>query len=60
MAPKESNTGRTAHIGYNFAKLEMKYYHYPIDVKNLSDQLAKNNLKIYENTRKIDFGQNDD
>ena len=48
------------HTGYSFPKVEAKDYNVRINEKNLFDQLAKNDLKTYENIKKISTGQEDD
>ena len=45
---------------YFLPTVEIKDYSIMIDGKNLFDQPIKNNLKTYENIRKITTGQGDD
>ena len=40
--------------------VKIKYYNVVIDGKNFFDQLIKNDLKTYDNIRKIETGQGDD
>ena len=40
--------------------MEIKDYNVVIDGRNLFDQLIKNNLKTYDNIRKIATGEGDD
>ena len=41
-------------------KVEIKDYYVMIDGKNIFDQSINNDIKIYENIRKIATGQGDD
>ena len=56
----ENRTGRTVHKRYYIPKIEMKDYDVIIDGRNFFYQPIKNDLKIYDNIRKIATGQGDD
>ena len=45
---------------YYFPTVEIKDYNVMIDGRNLLDQLIKNDLKTYDNIRKIATGQSND
>ena len=45
---------------YYFPTVEIKDYNVMIDGKNFFDQPIKNDLKAYDNIRKISAGQGDD
>ena len=51
---------RKVHSGYYLSKAEIKDYNVMIDGKNIFDQLVKNNIRTYDNIRKISTGQRDD
>ena len=46
--------------GYFLPKLKIKDYNIIIDGKNIFDQPIRNNIKIFENIRKIATGQGND
>ena len=48
------------HTGYYVPKLEIKDYNVIIDGRNILYQPIKNDLKTYDNIRKIGTGQGDD
>ena len=52
----ENNTGRTSYKQYFLPIVEIKDY-VMIDGRIFFDQPAKNNLRIYDNMRKITTGQ---
>ena len=56
----EKENGRTSHSEYYLPKVEVKDYNVNIDVKNFFDQPINNDIKTYENIRKIATGQGDD
>ena len=56
----ENEDGRTSHSEYYLPKVEIKDYNAKIDGKNFSDQPINNDIKTYENIRKIATGQGDD
>ena len=56
----ENRTGRIVHTGYYLPKVEIKDYIFMIDGQNFFNQLVKNNLRTYDNIRKIATGQGDD
>ena len=56
----ENDTDRTLHTKYYLPKVEIKDYNVEIDVKNFFGQLINNNIKTYENIRKIAADQGDD
>ena len=49
-----------SHKQYYFPTVEIKDYNVVIDGRNLFDQLIKNDLKTYDNNRKIATGEGDD
>ena len=53
----ENKTDRTVHTLYYFPKVEIKGYDVIIDGRNFFDQPIKNDLKTYDNIRKIATGQ---
>ena len=55
----ENENDRTSHSTYYLPKVEIKDYNVMIDGKNFFDQPINNNLKTYENIRKIATGQGD-
>ena len=55
----ENTTDRTVHTKYYLPNVEMKDY-VMIDEQNFFDQPVKNNLRTYDNIRKIATGQGDD
>ena len=55
----KNRTDRTVHTEYSILKVEIKDY-VIIDGKNFFDQPMKNDLKTYDNIRKIETGQGDD
>ena len=52
----ENENDRTEHTGYYLPKVEIKDYNVKIDGKNFFDQSMNNDIKIYENIRKIATG----
>ena len=56
----ENENDRKSHSTYYLPKIEIKDYNVMIDAKNFFERLINNNLKTYENTRKIAIGQGDD
>ena len=58
--PFKDNDGRESHKQYFLPTVEIKDYNVMIDVRNLFDQPIKNDLKTYDNIRKIVTGQGDD
>ena len=56
----ENENDRTSHSTYNLPKAEIKDYNVMIDGKSFFDQPINNDLKTYENNRKIATGQRDD
>ena len=52
--------GRESYKQYHLPTVEMKGYNVMIDGRNLFDQPMKNDLKPYDNVRKIATGQGDD
>ena len=52
----ENNADRTKHTGYFLPKIEIKDYNAMIDGQNF----LKNELRIYDNVRKIMIGHGDD
>ena len=56
----ENEDDRTSHSTYYLPKVEIKDYNVMIDGKNFFDQPINNNLKTYENIRKIATGKGDD
>ena len=56
----ENENGRTSHAKYYLPKVKIKDWNIKIDGKNVFDQPIINDLKTYENSRKISTGQRDD
>ena len=56
----ENENGRVSHSEYYLRKVEIKDYNIKIFVKNIFDQPMNNDIKTYENIRKIATGQGDD
>ena len=56
----ENNNDRIARAEYSLLKIEIKDYNVMIDGQNLFDQLAKDNMRTYENIQKTATGQEDD
>ena len=56
----ENTTDRTVHTGYYIPKAEIKDYNVIVDGKDIFEQPIKNDLKTYDNIRKIATGQRDD
>ena len=56
----ENTTGRTVHTKYYLSTVEIKSYKVLIDGQNFFDQPVKNNLKTYDNIRKIVTGKEHD
>ena len=53
------NAHRTRHTGYYLPKVQIKDYDVMIDRQNIFDQPVKNDLRTYDNIRKITIGQGD-
>ena len=60
VLPFENTTDRTVQRKYYLPTLEIKDYNVTIDEKHFFDQPVKNNLKTYDNIRKIETGKGDD
>ena len=56
----ENENGRISHSEYYLRKVEIKDYNIKTFVKNIFDQPMNNDIKTYENIRKIATGQGDD
>ena len=56
----ENDTDRTTHTWYYLPKLELEDNNVKIDGRNLFDQPINNDIKIYENIKKLATGQRDD
>ena len=56
----ENENGRTSHAKYYLPKVKIKDWNIKIDGKNVFDQPIINDIKTYENSRKISTGQRDD
>ena len=57
----ENENGRTSHSKYYLPKVEVKDYKTETDGRNVFDQpIYYNNIKTYENIRKIVTGQGND
>ena len=56
----ENECDRKVHTGYYLPKAEIKDYSVIIDGKNVMDQPVKNNIRTYDNIRKVSTGQRDD
>ena len=56
----ENTTGRTVHTKYYLPTVEIEDYNLTIDGQNIFDQPVRNNLRTYDNIRKIAIGQGDD
>ena len=56
----ESTADRTVHTKYYLPTVEIKDYNVMIDGQNFFDQPAKNNLRTYDNIKKVATGQDDD
>ena len=56
----EDDAGRESHKQYYLPTVEIKDYNVMIDGRNFFDQPIKNDLKTYDNIRKIATGQGDD
>ena len=56
----ENECDRKVHTGYYLPKVEIKDYSVIIDGKNVMDQPVKNNIRTYDNIRKVSTGQRDD
>ena len=55
----ENRTDRIVHTEYYIPELEIKDYNVVIDGRNFFDQSIKDDLKTYDNIRKIATGQRD-
>ena len=58
--PLKDDDGRESHKQYFIPTVEIKDYNVMIDGRNFFDQPIKNDLKTYDNIRKIATGQGDD
>ena len=56
----ENNEDRTVHTKYYHPLVEINNCNVMISVRNYFDQPVKNNLKTYDNNRKIAIGQGDE
>ena len=56
----ENKDDRNVHTKYFIPNVEIKGYKVIIDGRNFFDQTIKNDLKTYDNIRKIATGQGDD
>ena len=56
----ENSTDRKVHTKYHFPTVEIKDDNVMIDRQNLLDQPVKNNLRRFDNIRKIATGQEND
>ena len=56
----ENEHGATSHLNYYLPKVEIKDYNVKIDGRNLFDKPINNDIKTYDNIRKIATGQGDD
>ena len=56
----ENEENRTDHTKYYLPTVKIKDYNAMIDGRNFFYQSVKNNLKIYDNIRRITIGQGDD
>ena len=56
----ENENDRTSHSNYYLPKVEIKDYNAKIDGRNFFDQPRNNDIKTYDNNRKIAAGQGDD
>ena len=56
----KNEDGRERHRQFYLPTVEMKDYNVMIDRRNFFDQPIKNDLKTYDNIRKIATGQDDD
>ena len=58
--PFKDDDGQESHKQYFLPTVKIKDYNVMIDGRNLFDQPIKNDLKTYDNIRKIVTGQGDD
>ena len=56
----ENENGRASHSEYYLRKVEIKDYNVKIDGRNFFNQPINNDIKIYENIRKIASSQGND
>ena len=56
----ENENDRTAHTGYYLPRVEINDWNVQIDSKILFDQPINNDIKTYQNIKKIATGQGDD
>ena len=56
----ENKDDRTVHTKYYLGTVEIKNYNVMIDGQNIFEQPVKNDLKTYDNIRKIAISQGDD
>ena len=60
MLSFQNDADRTVHTGYFLPKVEIKDCNVKIDGRNFFDQPMNDDIKTYENIRKIATGQGDD
>ena len=60
VLPFENENDRTAHTGYYLPRVEINDWNVQIDSKILFDQPINNDIKTYQNIKKIATGQGDD
>ena len=60
VLPYENENDSTSHSNYYLPKVEIKDYNVKIDGRNLFGQPINNDIKTYDNIRKISAGQEDD
>ena len=56
----ENQNDRTSHLEYNLPKVKIKDYNVNIDERKFFDLPINNDIKTYENVRKIGTGQGND
>ena len=56
----DNSTDRTVHTKYYLPTVEIKDYNVITNAKNFFDQLVQNDLRTYDDIRKIAIGQGDD
>ena len=60
MLSFQNDADRTVHTGYFLPKVEIKDCNVKIDGRNFFDQPMNDDIKTYENIKKIATGQGDD
>ena len=60
MLSFQNDADRTVHTGYFLPKVEINDCNVKIDGRNFFDQPMNDDIKTYENIRKIATGQGDD